>query len=82
MWLGFRYLQDPLPQSPFKNATIPESQPNLQANPVQDLKALDQAMSERLHSVGWVVRENGVVHMPIDRAMTLLEERGLAEETQ
>ena len=30
-----------------------------------------------LHSYGWVDQQAGIVRIPIDRAMTLLTERGL-----
>ena len=43
--------------------------------------ALYQAQTERLNSYGWVDRSNGVVHIPIDRAMDLIIERGLPART-
>jgi len=51
--------------------------PNLQLNPREDLVALRAREQARLTSYGWVNREEGVVHVPIERAMELLLEQGL-----
>jgi hypothetical protein len=55
--------------------TPPE--PRLQAYPALDLKKLREYEESRLHSYGWVDRSNGVVRMPIDRAMEIVLEKGL-----
>jgi hypothetical protein len=51
--------------------------PRLQAQPFKDVYLLKQGQGERLDSYGWVDKENGVVHIPIDRAMELSLQRGL-----
>jgi hypothetical protein len=51
--------------------------PGLDAQPESELGILLQRESERLNSYGWVDRDAGVVHIPIDRAMELLVESGL-----
>jgi hypothetical protein len=51
--------------------------PRLQANPVADLRAYRAAENERLRSYGWVDQARGVVHIPIERAIDLVAERGL-----
>jgi hypothetical protein len=50
--------------------------PRLQAEPVQDLTQLRAQQDDALNAYGWVDRTNGVVHIPINRAMDLLLERG------
>jgi len=55
--------------------TAPE--PRLQARPALDLKKLREFEETRLHSYGWVDRSNGVVWIPIDRAMEMVLEKGL-----
>jgi hypothetical protein len=40
------------------------------------LRALRAAENAILEHYGWVDRDKGVVHIPIDRAMDLLAERG------
>ena len=49
----------------------------LQADPVADMKVMDKAQSDLLASYGWVDKANGVVHIPIERAMSLTLQRGL-----
>jgi hypothetical protein len=51
--------------------------PRLQVQPFKDVYLLKQGQNERLESYGWVDKENGVVHIPIDRAMELTLQRGL-----
>ncbi|MEE9235820.1 MAG: hypothetical protein V3U28_10325 [Candidatus Acidoferrales bacterium] len=51
--------------------------PRLQVNPGQELEAFRQVEEERLSSYGWVDAEAGVIHIPIERALELLAERGL-----
>ena len=45
------------------------------ADHLRDLRAHEQT---ELTTYGWVDQKSGVVHIPIDRAMDLLVERGLA----
>ena len=50
--------------------------PRLQAQPFKDVYELKSAQRGLLHSYGWVDKANGVVHIPIDRAMQITLERG------
>lgn len=50
-------------------------EPRLQIDPVGDLAALRAREAARLSSYGWVDRQAGVVHIPIERAMELLVAR-------
>lgn len=70
----------PGPPNPFAGEQVgaPEV-PLLQGSPETDLVDLNRRMRERLHGVGWVDQETERVHMPIERAMQLLVERGLPE---
>jgi hypothetical protein len=52
-------------------------EPRLQTAPVQDLRQLRAAEDAVLNSYGWIDRKNGVVRIPIERAMELLARRGL-----
>ena len=51
--------------------------PRIQSNPGADMQSYSQSQQNLLNTYGWVDRQNGVVRMPIDRAMELLLERGL-----
>jgi hypothetical protein len=49
-------------------------QPRLQESEPVDLAKLRQAEDSLLNSYGWVDREKGIVHIPIDEAMRQLAE--------
>jgi hypothetical protein len=58
--------------------TLPQPpSPRLQTDPAADLAALRQAESARLSGYGWVERDEGLVRIPISRALALTAERGL-----
>lgn len=82
VWLTLEYYKEPLPPPRFHDEVKQPVGPRLQQNPRGDLVEFNRVMSERLNSTGWVNREEGLVHMPVERAMTLLAERGLPEEAQ
>lgn len=45
--------------------------PRLQTQPFKDVYLLNQGTREKLHSYGWTDQANGMVHIPIERAMEL-----------
>jgi hypothetical protein len=55
---------------------IPPS-PRIQSNPGADMQSYSQSQQNLLNTYAWVDRQNGIVRMPIDRAMELVLERGL-----
>jgi len=63
--------------SPLSYTREPTPEPHLEANPGQDLKAMRAAENAVLHSYDWVDKEQGVVRIPIDRAIAILAARGL-----
>jgi len=46
--------------------------PRLETAPSLDLRALRAEEATRLHDYGWVDRQGGIVHIPIDRAIDLV----------
>jgi hypothetical protein len=52
--------------------------PWLQVNPSADLAHLHERENAQLNTLGWVDRGKEIVRIPIDDAMRLLSERGLA----
>jgi hypothetical protein len=62
-------IPDSLPQPP---------PPRLQVAPQVDLDRLHADETKKLTTFGWVDQANGVTRIPIERAMRLLSERGLA----
>jgi len=65
------------PASPFESARVLPPQPRLQVAPHLDLQAYCAAQLEDLESYGWVDQHNQIVHIPVDRAMDVILQRGL-----
>ncbi|GMV35946.1 MAG: hypothetical protein AMXMBFR61_04540 [Fimbriimonadales bacterium] len=55
---------------------IPNAPP-LQVNPALDMREFRIKEDRTLHSYGWVDQAGGVARIPIERAMELIEEKGL-----
>jgi hypothetical protein len=55
--------------------------PNLQTTPEKDLAAMRAEEEARLHSYGWIDQGQGVAHIPIERAIEILAERGATATT-
>jgi len=74
---SFEERQQPPP--PVMKVEVPEQPPlpRLQQRPAEDMRAYRDEQRSVLESYGWVDRNAGVVHIPIEEAMRLLAERGL-----
>jgi hypothetical protein len=57
--------------------TLPSTGSLLQPDPVRDMNEMRTAQLARLNSYGWVDREKGIVHVPIEKAMAMTLERSL-----
>jgi hypothetical protein len=55
--------------------------PRLQRVPTQDVQVLRAEEAEILSSYAWVDEKQGIVRLPIERAMALVVERGLPAPT-
>ena len=51
--------------------------PQLQPDPTADLNKYREAVEQELNSTGWIDQKSGVVHIPVERAIDLVAERGL-----
>lgn len=81
-WLFWRFetfaeREDPV-QNPMAANQLPPA-PRLQAQPSVDLAKLRLEEDERLGSYKWIDQQQGIVQLPIERAIDLLSERGLPE---
>jgi hypothetical protein len=56
---------------------VSTSEPPLQESPEADMRLWRAKEEAHLKSYGWVSKEKGIVHIPIDLAMQLTLERGL-----
>jgi hypothetical protein len=63
--------------APFAGPRTLPPPPRIQPDPGADLQSYREAEQTLLKTYGWVDRQNGVVRMPVDRAMELLLQRGL-----
>lgn len=70
------------PPSPLSAAREPTPEPRLAVTPGEDLKALRAAEDSLLKSYAWIDRQQGIVRIPIDRAIELLAQRGLPTRAQ
>jgi hypothetical protein len=67
---------------PFANVRPLPPPPRLQATPFADIEQYQRSQHQILNSYGWVDRQQGIVRIPIDRAMQLLLQRGLPVRQQ
>ena len=61
------------PNDPLREPTGP----TLQRQPFKDLYRLRQDEQKKLSEYGWVDKSSGTVHIPIDAALVLMEQKGL-----
>ena len=81
LWL-FKYFQKAENPGSFVPAPFAAERPlppppRVQPNPGADLQNYYQSQQNLLNGYGWIDRQNGIVRLPIDRAMELLLQRGL-----
>jgi len=83
-WLLFERTAEPdgAASPPLYEAQKPPPPPRLQSDPMLDLKQLREAEEKQLHSYGWIDRDLGLVHVPIERAIELVARRGLPPKPQ
>lgn len=63
--------------APFAGARLLPPPPRIQADPGADMQSYFQSQQNLLNTYGWIDRQNGIVRLPIDRAIELILERGL-----
>jgi len=75
----FEHAQHPgsVVAAPFAAQPAPPPAPRIQPNPLVDMQTYHQSQENVLNTYGWIDRQNGIVRLPIDRAMQLLLQRGL-----
>jgi hypothetical protein len=61
-----------LPHRPFAPRAV---EPSSIVNPPQEMKSFQFSQEQQLNGYGWVDREHGIVHIPIERAMELSQQR-------
>src|ERR1700690_4245094 len=66
------------PAWPFENVRVLPPAPRIQPHPGLDLKSYCAAEQQQLSTYGWVDQHNGLVRIPVDRAMEMVLQKGLA----
>jgi hypothetical protein len=86
MWGLFRLLASqsksidrPIPAMVEKSFKRLPPAPHLEDRPLAPRAILNAQEDARLSSYGWVDKNTGIVHVPIDRAIDLIAQRGIAE---
>lgn len=80
LYVGFARFEASRQPPPPIMQTAPDRQPplpRLQVLPTRDLEELRRSESATLSSYGWVDPPTGIVRIPIEEAMRLVNERGL-----
>jgi len=77
-FLKYNQAQDTEALSPMANPKALPPAPRLQVNPTLELHDLRAREEHILNSYAWVDKQAGTVRIPIDKAMDLLAQRGLA----
>lgn len=70
------------PQSPRASARVVPPEPRLSNQPLLDYARFVEAQDAQLNNYGWVDRRQGIVHMPITKAIDILATRGLPVITE
>jgi len=73
-----KYSEPPAPQSLMENPATMPPEPRLQVDPTLQLKNLRSHEEHILTSYAWVDQKTQTVRLPIDKAMDLLAQRGVA----
>jgi hypothetical protein len=85
-WFTFHYITKYQslgePASPFDNTREMPEGPRLQVHAPEDLKQYKQEEKSVLDGYGWVDQKQGIVRIPVDRAMELLLQKGYPVRTE
>src|SRR5579871_4499374 len=82
MWGTFNLLKNDqakndVSQYPMGRTTQIPPEPRLQEHPWEELQQLHAREQKVLSGYGWQDQKNGVLHIPIDRAIDLVAQKGL-----
>ena len=72
----------PVPESVSKQKFDTAQSPPLEPHPIANYEKFRQTENEKLNNYGWIDKQNGVVHIPIEQAMKILINKGLPEIQQ
>src|SRR5690349_20533297 len=73
---------EPLMVPPKGDPALRFPAPQLQPDPVADLNKYREAVEQQLNPAGWVDQKAGIAHIPVERAIELVAQRGLPVRPQ
>ena len=76
--MPFAFPQSMQHRTPSAPPPLRNDAPRLEVTPKEDLQRFDRSEAELTNSYGWTDRSRGTVRIPVDRAIELLAQRGLA----
>ena len=76
-WMQAGWQAKDAPLSPLADTVERPAVPLLQTRPPQELEILRRSEESQLDSYQWIDPEQGVVQIPIERAIDILSEKGL-----
>jgi hypothetical protein len=76
-FLGQRQQSSQPAKHPLSEVSQTPPEPRLQVAPEIDLRKFRATEDSLLNNYGWIMKDAGVVHIPIDSAMALVAKRGL-----
>ena len=73
-----------VPPTPSTQVPVAQQRPQppapvLQANPAADMRKFREREGQKASSYGWVDEKGGIAHVPVQRAMEIVAERGLPQ---
>ncbi|GIV19821.1 MAG: hypothetical protein KatS3mg023_1572 [Armatimonadota bacterium] len=77
----YRVMVPPAPsaQTPVAQQRPQPPAPVLQANPAADMQKFREREEQKASTYGWVDEKGGIAHVPVERAMEMVAERGLPQ---
>jgi hypothetical protein len=78
-----RKAQEAPPPSPLAPAVMAPPEPRLQGapgsvkSPAADIRRFREQEDQMLSSYGWIDQQRGIIRIPIEQAMKMIEQRGL-----
>jgi hypothetical protein len=82
VWILYRWFEGHQPRAEYRPTLVempntPPPEPHLQLSPPTEYQEQRKREEKILNGYGWVDRDKGLVHIPIDEAMKTLAERGV-----
>lgn len=71
--------QQQVAQTPVSQQRPLPPAPVLQVNPAVDMQKFREREEQKASSYGWVDEKGGIAHVPVQRAMEIVAERGLPQ---